>query len=297
MAGKGEKGSIEAFRFNWSQRQESNRYHFKRGAPENQIQFAFQNHWRVFRKLLGESRSGRALEVGCGRGSMSAFFADAGFEVHLLDISEEVLKIARANFAMDGLQGHYVCGDVLALSYPSDTFDVVLSIGLLEHFAEIEQPLCEQVRILMPGGVFLGYVVPERSISVQALAVPINAVLRLGYIIHRSLGVNSSAQNGPTKALLYRNGYAAADYLAILHRLGVQEAGSFGMFPVPLISHSPNFPFSLMAPPLERALVWLGQLLLAPRPGQQRDPWTCPESWGLAFLIWARKGGADDAKG
>ena len=249
-----QSGSVEAFRESWRGRQESQRYHFQRGAPQNQIQFAFQSHWRVFRQVMGDIRSGRTLEVGCGRGSMSAFFTDAGFETHLLDTSHEVLKIAAANFTADGLAGRYVCGDALALPYPSQTFDVVLSIGLLEHFAEIEQPLGEQVRVLRPGGLFLGYVVPEHRISVQTLAFPINAVLRLSHAIDRALK-SSRSPNDPPKSPLYRNSYPSGAYLSVLRRLGVADAGSFGMFPAPLISHSPGFPFSLMSPPLERALV------------------------------------------
>jgi 2-polyprenyl-3-methyl-5-hydroxy-6-metoxy-1,4-benzoquinol methylase len=295
MNSKIEKGSVEAFQSNWRQRPESKRYHFKRGAPENQIQFAFQSHWRVFRKLLGETQSGRALEVGCGRGSMSAFFADAGFEVHLLDTSDVALKTASSNFVADGLRGHYICGDCLALPYASDSFDVVLSIGLLEHFAEIEQPLYEQIRVLKPGGLFLGYVVPERFLSVQTLASPINFILRLGHATLRGLKADGN-QDSTAKLPLYRNSYAPADYLTILRRLPVRDSASVGMFPVPLISHSPNFPFSLMAPQMEQALVKLWQLLLSPRSGQQRDPWTCSTHWGLAFLVWASKGKAANAK-
>lgn len=290
-----ENGSVEAFRANWRQRHETKVYHFRHGVPENQLQFAFQSHWRVFRRLLGETRSGLVLEVGCGRGSMSAFFAQAGFEVHLLDTSQAAIESARANFGADGLNARYVCGDAICLPYRSGTFDVVLSIGLLEHFREIEKPLSEQLRVLVPGGVFLGYVVPERRISVQTFGAPVNAVLWLGHAIRRAATDNDRAVAVAAKAPLYRNRYSSNDYLAILRRLGVQDLGSFGMFPVPLISHSTNFPFSLMAPLLERWLVRLWQLLLGQSSSRARDPWTCPEWWGQAFLVWARKGGYVDA--
>lgn len=286
--GQGEKGSIEAFRINWAQQSEAQSYHFTRGAPENQLQFAFQNHWRVFLRVLSDVSCGKVLEVGCGRGSMGAFFADAGFEVHLLDISVDALEIARSNFTADGLKGRYVCGDAFALPYASGAFDVVVSIGLLEHFAEIEQPLFEQMRVLRRRGVFLGYVVPERRISVQSLAVPVNFLLRVGYVIRGSLKPWRLAERCPAKVALYRNDYSAQHYVSILREFGVEETGSFGMFPVPLISHSIAFPFSLMAPSLEHALVRLWQVLLRPRENG-RDPWICPERWGLAFVVWARK--------
>lgn len=282
-------GSVEAFNRDWVRLEENNRYHFKRGEPANQIQFAFQSHWHVFLKLLDKIRSGRVLEVGSGRGSMSAFFADVGFEVFLLDISETALRIAKANFKADGLNGHYVCGDALLLPYHLETFDVVLSIGLLEHFAQIEQPLSEQIRILRPGGLFLGYVVPKRFVFIQALATPINFLLNYVHTVYYNMKSNNRHQANFNKVPLFRNDYRASDYLSVLYRLGVKEAGSFGMFPVPLISHSPEFPFTPMAPSLEQALVRLWKLLLTPHLRKSRDPWKCPENWGLAFLLWAKR--------
>jgi SAM-dependent methyltransferase len=276
-------GSIGAFRSSWSALPAGERYHFKRGEPENQIQFAFQNHWRVFQQVMGDVRAGRALEVGCGRGSMGAFFAEAGFETHLLDSSVTALDIARRNFDADALPGQVVCGDGLQLPYEDGSFDVVVSIGLLEHFEDIGPPVAEQLRVLRPGGVFLGYVVPERRVSVQVLGAPINAALGLQARVR-------GRRNGTRgrKSSLYRNRYSSGAYLGVLRDLGAREMGSFGMFPVPLVSHSPTFPFSLMAPPAERRLVGIWRRLLSVRPGP-RDPWTCPERWGLAFLVWARK--------
>lgn len=274
-------GSIEEFRTNWNQRPESARYHFKRGAPENQIQFAFQNHWGVFRSIIGNKGKGRVLEVGSGWGSMGAFFADNGFEVHLLDTSETALKSAMDCFKADELQAYTVCGDALTLPYGNGEFDVIVSIGLLEHFENIEGAVTEQLRVLKPGGVFLGYVVPERKLSVQTLAIPVNALLRLTSTLWDGSGSSF-------KVPLYRNAYAAADYLAIMRKAGVQDCGSFGMFPVPLVSHSPTFPFSLMAPCAERALVRVWQSLLSLR-NAAKDPWICSERWGLAFLVWAKR--------
>jgi SAM-dependent methyltransferase len=219
---------------------------------------------------------------------MGAFFADGGFDAYLLDTSDVALHIARANFEADDLAGHPVCGDALALPYPSGVFDVVVSIGLLEHFADITQLLQDQLRVLRPGGVFLGYVVPERTFSVQTLAVPINLVLRMAYAIYKVFKPVSKKGSRSAKAALYRNRFVAADYLAVLRQTGIQEAGSFGMFPVPLVSQSPAFPFSPMTPALERILVRIWQRLLSLR-RRSSDPWICREGWGLAFLVWARK--------
>lgn len=281
-------GSVEAFTTNWKTRNESKRNHFKRGEPANQIQFAFQNHWRVFKRLLGNTTTGRVLEVGAGRGSMSAFFADAGFDVSLLDTSYDVLKIAEGNFREDQLHASYICGDALHLPYSDYTFDAVLSIGLFEHFSEMKQPLDEQLRILKPGGLFLGYIVPERFFSAQLLALPLNAVLSGMHQLYQLVSSSNKDGNSPAKEPLFRNSYTSAEYLKILNQLDVDDCGSFGMFPVPLVSHSYRFPFSLMHPVLERNLVKVWRLVFSLQ-GRKQDPWICSEGWGLAFLVWARR--------
>ncbi|MBI3159762.1 MAG: class I SAM-dependent methyltransferase [Chloroflexi bacterium] len=280
-------GSVAAFDESWAALPASNRYHFARHEPAHQVQFAFQNHFRVFQRVLGEVRAGRALEVGCGRGSMAAFFADAGFEAVMLDTSRPALELARANFLQDGLTGQPEIADALRLPHPDGSFDVVVSIGLFEHFADIAAPLREQVRVLRPGGVFLGYVVPERALSVQTLAAPLNALLK---IEHRWQTRRDPKQAVPRKAPLYRNAYRARAYLNLLDGMGVSGRGAFGMFPLPMVSHSPSFPFTPMSPAREARLMRLWRTLLRLNPARPGgDPWTCPEWWGLAFLVWARK--------
>ena len=279
---KKKTGSIAEFEENWRELAESSPYHFKRGDPEHQIQFAFQNHWRVFRDVMKTAHAGQALEVGCGRGSMGAFFADAGFETTLLDTSPTALRIAQSNFLNDDLDGQYVCGDALNLPFGDDKFDVIVSIGLLEHFEDIEQAVTEQLRVVRKGGYFLGYVVPERRVSVQLIGKPMNMILKA-----LQSGIFGRKDLLPNKVPVYRNAYAAESYLRILDKLGVAESASFGMFPVPLISHSADFPFSVMSAAREKRLVRLWRFLLGLRRGS--DPWVCAEKWGLAFLVWAKK--------
>ncbi len=37
-----------------------------------------------------------------------------------------------------------------------------MSFGLLEHFTDIATPICEQMRVLKPGGLFFADIVTER---------------------------------------------------------------------------------------------------------------------------------------
>jgi ubiquinone/menaquinone biosynthesis C-methylase UbiE len=283
---KHSQGSIEEFDSMWSHLPDNFRYHFKRGNPENQIQYAFQNHWRVFKDIVQDATDGKVLEVGCGRGSMAAFFADDNYETHLLDTSHSALELAKGNFAQDDLQGMPVVGDALKLPYRNTSFDVIFSIGLFEHFAEIVSPLREQIRVLKKGGYFLGYVVPERLFSTQLLGIPINYLLEFEYLLKNRGKMKESPDN--LKEELFRNTFTAKEYILLLNDIGVQETGYFGLFPVPMISHSYKFPFTLMSPKREKTLVKFWDFLLNMR-FWSSDPWMCSEKWGLAFLVWARK--------
>lgn len=108
----------------------------------------------------------RSLEVGCGSGGVSLFFHNTrGYEVDLVDLSDEALSFAQRNFEIHGhrpLRATFCKDDATHLSYPDNTFDLVMSFGLLEHFTDIAAPICEQMRVLRPGGLFFADIVTER---------------------------------------------------------------------------------------------------------------------------------------
>jgi len=163
-------GDEKSFTKNWQTREESYYNHWVKGQPQNQIQFAFRNHWEVFSLLMKDpffNGGKRSLEVGCGRGSISGYFSDAGFDCTLLDLSPEVIEIAKKIFAKNKLKAKFTVGDVTKMPYPDGSFDVITSIGLLEHFENIEAPIREQIRVLSKGGLFTAYVVPKYSRNIQ----------------------------------------------------------------------------------------------------------------------------------
>ena len=91
---KNPAGDVLRFDQNWRTTQEAHYLHWTRSEPENQIQLAFRKHWLTFQELMGPNFKGRrVLEVGCGRGSLSAYFADAG--VHFVTLGHASQAIER----------------------------------------------------------------------------------------------------------------------------------------------------------------------------------------------------------
>ncbi len=278
------RGDQEAFDKNWKTRPETDYIHWTKGEPENQIQLAFRSHWNLFQEIMKDKVQGnRVLEVGCGRGSMSAYFADNGYDCTLLDSSENVIDTAKRIFKNHKLNAKFDVGDALELPYQDESFDLVVSIGLLEHFKDIRKPLEEQIRILDKGGLFLGYIVPHYEENVQNEYNWINDLLK-GVVNERT------PENIQNKEEIFRSDSDSKPYIEVLKSLSVDDINASGVYPLPMISYSTDFPFTLLNKESEHTLVKHFQSILDKRKVDTgKNPWLCEEGFGQAFLVWCFK--------
>ncbi len=284
-------GSVSEFDKNWKERKETKYNHWTRGLPKNQIQLAFRNHWVLFKTILEDRPRETCLEVGGGRGSLSSYFADSGFKCTLLDTSQSILDSAKKVFENNGHSATFIEGNAMSMPFEDNSFDVVTSIGLFEHFEDIETPLKEQWRVLKPGGTCLIYIVPERPDNIQRHFKWINNILKC--LVNN---FSNPDKKPPPKTDIFRSDYGSERYLPALKTLNVTDIEYYGMYPLPMISHSPEFPFSLLPGPVEWILTRVFEFSLFCRKiifGKnlnRRNPWTCSEKTGQAFLVAFRKG-------
>jgi SAM-dependent methyltransferase len=107
--------------------------------------------------LLPRLTSGvSVLDVGCGPGTITAEFATlvTPARVTALEVTAEALDLARAEIARRGLTNvDFAVGDVHALDFPDDTFDVVHAHQVLQHVTDPVAALREMRRVTRPGGV------------------------------------------------------------------------------------------------------------------------------------------------
>ncbi|MEU2895969.1 methyltransferase domain-containing protein [Streptomyces sp. NPDC001273] len=106
--------------------------------------------------LLGALRPGmRVLDIGCGPGTITADLAALVPDGHVTGLDREpgILERARAVAAERALTNvDFVTGDVHALDFPDDTFDVVHAHQVLQHVGDPVRALREMRRVTAPGG-------------------------------------------------------------------------------------------------------------------------------------------------
>ncbi|WP_461084011.1 class I SAM-dependent methyltransferase [Streptomyces deserti] len=108
--------------------------------------------------LLNKVKAGqRVLDMGCGTGRFTVPMAERGAQVTGLDLSRAMLDVLGGKLAARGLHAELREGDMAALPFPDESFDVVTSMLALMHIPLQDRPkvFAEVRRVLRPGGRML----------------------------------------------------------------------------------------------------------------------------------------------
>jgi ubiquinone/menaquinone biosynthesis C-methylase UbiE len=108
---------------------------------------------RLRKKLLSKA-NGKILEVACGTGQNLPLFAPNS-EITAVDLSPEMLEVARENATKHRLNVNFAVMDAEKLEFPDGSFDTVVSTLSTCTFPNPIQALQEMKRVCRPNGLIL----------------------------------------------------------------------------------------------------------------------------------------------
>lgn len=168
MADKALKTLLKRMRADWDERARENAFYYVATGRETWTEEEFFESGRreVREQVLNDlenvcqgkdPKQMRVLEIGCGAGRVMRALAEVFGEVHGVDVSKEMIRLARR--ALEGVPNArvYQNNGMDLSAVPGLPFDFVFSTIVFQHISSmevIENYVREVHRLLRPGGLF-----------------------------------------------------------------------------------------------------------------------------------------------
>jgi SAM-dependent methyltransferase len=115
-------------------------------------------HWNsildTFDDTLPRNPALSVAEIGGSPGQYLAYLHRTfGFRITSIDYSHVGCEVTAENFRLLGIPGHVIEADILEPVLTEPRFDLVYSLGLIEHFEDPAEIVAAHVRLVRPGGL------------------------------------------------------------------------------------------------------------------------------------------------
>jgi 2-polyprenyl-6-hydroxyphenyl methylase/3-demethylubiquinone-9 3-methyltransferase len=97
----------------------------------------------------------KLLDIGCGGGLIAEAMARLGAEVTAIDATEKNILTAQAHLQKSELQVNYQFATAEELASNGEKFDIVLSLEVIEHVADVNFFLNQLAKITKPQGLLI----------------------------------------------------------------------------------------------------------------------------------------------
>jgi ubiquinone/menaquinone biosynthesis methyltransferase len=177
--------------------------------------------------LSGAGPRTRVLDLACGTGDIAFAVARRGARVVGLDVTHRMVQLARLKAPASGEAVRFVTGDMMALPFRDEEFDVVTTGYGIRNVPEIAGAIAEIRRVLKPGGTLLSldFNRPLNPLVRGVYLAYLTAVgSALGLALHRDPDtyryIPESIRRYPgaveVNAMIRRQGFSASEHLPVL---------------------------------------------------------------------------------
>jgi ubiquinone/menaquinone biosynthesis methyltransferase len=163
----------------------AHRYDFITGA----LSYGQDRRWKRLLIRLAEVAPGdHVLDLACGTGDLAFASSAAAGRAVGLDVTLEMLRLAKGKTAPPGAHLSWVTGDMVALPFPDARFTLVTTGYGLRNVPDLAEAISEIRRVLAPGGrmLSLDFNRPEHPLLRRAYLTYLAVVGSvLGAVLHR----------------------------------------------------------------------------------------------------------------
>lgn len=183
-------------------------------------------------KALNPQKNDVILDVASGTGEPGLTIAGkvSGGKVFMTDLADDMLKIARENAALRGIENiETVVCDVCELPFPDNTFDAISCRFGFMFFPDMQLAAKEMVRVLKPGGKIATAVwnVPEKNFWVTAIMGTINRNMELAPPPPGSPGIFRCAKDGLISDIFLQAGLKNISQVEVLGKLNCKTTDAY----------------------------------------------------------------------
>lgn len=164
----------------------------------------FERTKEILERVLPEAPA-RVVDVGGAAGAYSAWLAERGYEVHLVDAAPRLVEEARRRSAkLPKPIASLSVADARRLPRENASADAVLVMGPLYHLTEAadrETALQEAARILVPGGLIVAAAISRYASALDGCARNLTADPR--FVAIRDRDLEDGQHRNPTERIDY----------------------------------------------------------------------------------------------
>src|SRR3989338_4362365 len=122
---------------------------------------------KIIKRLINGHKPKKALDIGCGTGVFLDYFHNDFKAAIGIDRSEVMINFAGKNHKRKNIK--YILGNDAPLPFDENSFDLVLSMGILEYSKNQKKHVDEALRVLKKNGI-LFLTTPTKMMNIYMIA-------------------------------------------------------------------------------------------------------------------------------